>query len=126
MTDKITIERETLERTIAYLEAPTAKLWPAGTLHGITASLRAALAAQQAEPQEHLTDSYVQQVPDKCDRIVWRNRYYSLPPAPAAQVAKERERCAKVCEAEDVASTDDAIGVQQCIAAAIRAGSAKS
>ena len=44
--DKITIERETLERAIAYLEAPTAKLWPAGTLHGIAASLRAALAAQ--------------------------------------------------------------------------------
>ena len=49
MTDKITIERETLERAIAYLEAPTAKLWPAGTLHGIAASLRAALAAQPAE-----------------------------------------------------------------------------
>ena len=48
MTDKITIERETLERAIAYLEAPTAKLWPAGTLHGIAASLRAALAAQPA------------------------------------------------------------------------------
>ena len=46
--DKITIERETLERAIAYLEAPTAKLWPAGTLHGIAASLRAALAAQPA------------------------------------------------------------------------------
>lgn len=49
MTDKITIERETLERAIAYLEAPTAKLWPAGTLHGIAASLRAALAAQPAD-----------------------------------------------------------------------------
>ena len=25
------------------------------------------------------TDGYVQPVPDKCDRIVWRNRYYHLP-----------------------------------------------
>jgi hypothetical protein len=50
MTDKITIERQTLERAIAYLEAPPAKLWPAGTLHKIAASLRAALAAQPAEP----------------------------------------------------------------------------
>ena len=35
--------------------------------------------------------------------------------------AAEREGCAKVCEDEDVAPTDDAVGVQQCIAAAIRA-----
>lgn len=25
------------------------------------------------------TITYVQQVPDKCDRIVWRNKYYHLP-----------------------------------------------
>jgi hypothetical protein len=35
----------------------------------------------------------------------------------------EREACAKVVEDEDVAPTDDAVGVQQCIAAAIRARS---
>ena len=35
--------------------------------------------------------------------------------------AAEREACAKVCEDEDVAPTDDAVGVQQCIAAAILA-----
>ena len=35
--------------------------------------------------------------------------------------AQEREACAKVCEAEDVAPTDDAVGVQSCIADAIRA-----
>lgn len=44
-----------------------------------------------------LTDTYVQQVPDKCDRIVWRGRYYHLPidaaehsytePSPMAKVA---------------------------------------
>jgi DNA segregation ATPase FtsK/SpoIIIE-like protein len=54
-----------------------------------------ALAAQPApvqEPvaQEPLTDGYVQLVPDKCDRIVWRTRYFHLPIAntpPAAQPA---------------------------------------
>lgn len=30
--------------------------------------------------QEAFTSGYVQQVPDKCDRIVWRNQYWSLPP----------------------------------------------
>lgn len=40
----------------------------------------------------------------------------------AALVASaEREACAKLCEDEDVASTDDAIGVQLCIAESIRA-----
>ena len=28
---------------------------------------------------EPLTDTYVQRVPDKCDRIIWRNAYYDLP-----------------------------------------------
>jgi hypothetical protein len=28
--------------------------------------------------QEPLTDTYVQKVPDKCDRIVWRDNYYNL------------------------------------------------
>lgn len=50
------------------------------------AELRSKLKeAQQAQPSdlqlakpEPLT-SYVQPVPDHCDRIVWRNRYYHLP-----------------------------------------------
>lgn len=33
-----------------------------------------------------LTDSFVQPVPDKCDRITWRGSYYHLPPAPVAVV----------------------------------------
>lgn len=40
-----------------------------------------ALSAASVE-QQPLTDSYTQQVPDKCDRIVWRNAYYHLPIAP--------------------------------------------
>lgn len=37
-----------------------------------------------------------------------------------AVAAQERERCAKVCEEEDVAATDDPLGVQECIAKSIR------
>jgi hypothetical protein len=37
------------------------------------------------------------------------------------KIEAERERCAKVAEAEDVAPTDHPIGVQHCIATAIRA-----
>jgi hypothetical protein len=36
-------------------------------------------------------------------------------------IKNEREACAKVCDNEDVSPTDDPLGVQRCIAAAIRA-----
>jgi len=40
----------------------------------------AALRAALAEPvQEPLTNTYVQVVPNKCDRIVWRGHYFHLP-----------------------------------------------
>jgi hypothetical protein len=58
------------------------KLVPAGTLLFTHPALsqQAAQPAPQAQPkQEPLTDSYVQTVPDHCDRIVWRNHYYHLP-----------------------------------------------
>jgi hypothetical protein len=45
---------------------------------------------QEPVAQEPLTDGYVQLVPDKCDRIVWRTRYFHLPIAntpPAPQPA---------------------------------------
>lgn len=48
-------------------------------------------AAPEA-PQGGVTDGYVQPVPDHCDRITWRNRYYSLPPAQSpfnAEVLKD-------------------------------------
>lgn len=35
---------------------------------------------------EVLTDTYVQTVPDKCDRIVWRGHYYHLPIKQAGEV----------------------------------------
>ena len=43
------------------------------------------------------------------------------PAAQARAVLATIELCAIACEAEDVAPTDDAVGVQQCIAASIRA-----
>lgn len=55
--------------------------------------LSAALATHPAQAQqvagEVLTESYVQTVPDKCDRIVWRGYYYTLPPTPPAQAAAD-------------------------------------
>jgi len=42
------------------------------------AKAKAALAATQPSADEPVTDSYVQAVPDKCDRIVWRGRYIHL------------------------------------------------
>jgi len=51
--------------------------------------LREALAASAPAPQPAvpLTDTFVQTVPDKCDRIVWRNSYYHLPIAAAPKAA---------------------------------------
>lgn len=43
---------------------------------------RAMLAASPTPPAEQqapATEGYVQPVPDKCDRIAWRGRYYHLP-----------------------------------------------
>jgi hypothetical protein len=39
-------------------------------------TLQGLLAQPEGEP---LTSTYIQTVPDKCDRIVWRNHYYRLP-----------------------------------------------
>ena len=51
----------------------------------------------------------------------WDMDVSSLERFAALVASAEREACAKVCEDEDVASTDDAIGVQLCIAESIRA-----
>jgi len=47
--------------------------------------LKARLAT--LEGSAPLTSGYVQSVPDKCDRITWRNRYYHLPIDAAAGAA---------------------------------------
>ena len=55
----------------------------------VIAKAEAVLAATQPSADEPVTDSYVQTVPDKCDRIVWRGRYIHLsvgqetPPQPS-------------------------------------------
>ena len=63
----------------------------------LDAAIDAAHPAVPVAQGDALTDTYVQQVPDKCDRIVWRGRYYHLPidaaehsytePSPMAKVA---------------------------------------
>jgi hypothetical protein len=48
---------------------------------------------QQANP---LTNSYIQPVPDKCDRIIWKGRYYHLPIESRAEIEKQvREQIVK-------------------------------
>ena len=47
------------------------------------ASAETAPVAPAPQPAAPLTDTFVQTVPDKCDRIVWRNNYYHLPIAAA-------------------------------------------
>lgn len=80
---KVTIERETLELALAYFEAPPAKLWPAGTLHGISASLRAALAAEPATSADYAR-GYAEGFNDACkpkpaEPVAWRVRRLDSP-----------------------------------------------
>lgn len=51
---------------------------------------RAALASKPPQ-EEPLSESYIQTVPDKCDRIVWRGRYYHLPKEPRGDVIPHPE-----------------------------------
>lgn len=68
---------------------------------------------------QSLTDSYVQMVPDKCDRIVWRNHYYHLPlttPQPtqaqagAVPLTSEQERAIR--EAYESAGSESYFGAR--------------
>ncbi len=54
------------------------------------------------------TDSYVQPVPDKCDRIVWRGNYYHLPLTPPTQAADS--------ELEDAERLKEAAGLLEELA----------
>jgi len=65
-----------------------------------------AALSQQAEPSPTVNAlSFVQPVPDHCDRIVWRERYYHLPlytesePAPARDEREAFEASFKTLEA---------------------------
>lgn len=53
--------------------------WLLDCVRGLRERIAAPTPPAEQGEQEPLTDSYVQRVPDKCDRITWRNRYYSLP-----------------------------------------------
>lgn len=76
---------EALKQIRAYCEecfdsdkevASVADDWRSDMSHVYSIASSALAATQRAEPA---TGSYVQIVPDKCDRIVWRGRYYHLP-----------------------------------------------
>lgn len=65
---------EALQRLLSENDNMTQRI----NLLGAMDQARAALAATQPSADEPVTDSYVQVVPDKCDRIVWRGRYIHL------------------------------------------------
>jgi hypothetical protein len=75
-----TISKEQIEQAIHAIKKDV----PLPYYEGAISMLQGLLPQQEGEP---LTSTYVQTVPDKCDRIVWRNHYYHLPinPAPVAQ-----------------------------------------
>ena len=77
MTDTNTAEREALQAYLNDCDAHAIVPDVGGAWHAAFQAGRASLAASAGS--KPLTDSYVQIVPDKCDRIVWRNRYYHLP-----------------------------------------------
>lgn len=69
-------------------------------------------------------------LPEMLEQLPRLKDWYEIGPAQRAEVdtlvgwvrARERERAAKMAESEDVAPTDDPLGVQQCIADSIRRG----
>lgn len=64
-----------------------------------------------------LTDSFVQTVPDKCDRIVWRGNYHHLP----INIKDEHEKVAEAC-AFMVEEKYDFLGNEFLVSEAIRSG----
>lgn len=59
-------------------------------------------ATGEQQVGEVLTDTYVQTVPDKCDRIVWRGHYYHLPIKQAGEVQGDAaELLAEMRDVED-------------------------
>ncbi len=43
--------------------------------------------------------TYVHTVPDHCDRIIWRNHYYGLPPSSLSTIKEMREALADAARA---------------------------
>lgn len=96
--------RELLQIALDYIENRDARLY----LHAatVTDAIRKALARPEQGP---LTDTYVQKVPDKCDRIVWRGAYYGLPEMRTA----EREPAAAPASAASPLTEQDAEMLEQ-------------
>ena len=53
-----------------------------------------------------VTDTYIQKVPDKCDRITWRGNYYGLPIA-AISTKPVQSSELRVCPRHDYALADE-------------------
>jgi malic enzyme len=56
------------------------------------------LAELSKRAEADLTEGFIQSVPDRCDRILWKNSYYHLPPIHDIEAIEDRvaEACAKV------------------------------
>ena len=66
-------------------------------------------AAQAAQPARQVpTTNYEQPVPDHCDRITWRNRYYHLPLAAELSAARAQEPLT------DATKASCALGYEEC------------
>ena len=93
---------------------------------------KAALAASAPAPQPAvpLTDTFVQTVPDKCDRIVWRNSYYHLPIAAAPKAAPAINKVSDIIDAYGMTPGQpervaDIPGLAEALEAAFADGSAQ-
>ena len=104
------------DRYVEFYAGPIAA--PAGT------ELFAAPVAAQADRRERgepVTDTFVQIVPDKCDRIVWRNNYYHLP---IKQPAEPGNHIEDALEMVDPASAQPVVSQsteREALAAALKA-----
>jgi len=81
---KILIDRHVLKQILKTIESWNPTLRTDDDEAAITALC-------QALEQEPLTDTYVQEVSDKCDRIVWRGHYFHLPVSSTSKPEQEQE-----------------------------------
>lgn len=72
--------RAALERAKAML-----RNWSPEYVAELDAMMGAAETGTVAPASAPLTETYVQEVPDHCDRIVWRGYFYALPPGRPVQ-----------------------------------------
>lgn len=69
------------------------------------AALRAISAALSQQPAA--VDGYIANVPDNCDRIVWRGGYYHLPPKQPAAVGEAMRKVAAIAHSGGLIGLDE-------------------